>query len=295
MTKRTGLIAAILAILAVVAGLSVAVFYSVDRTCPRSESPEGENVLRSRVKQPAQRLATARQRRMAIRERLEGMRSGFGTNEVQSQISIMEEMERLEEGELSKFQWAILKELNLALLQDDKRMALQKIHQFIRLLSSSVAMSAATRVRLSKHIVKALGWLGAEGIPELTPFLADESPEVREMAMNQFEQALMDFSLGDRDVSQIVIAAAQVLTDKTSLEDIMFNIDFRMRHSVGVETMLEISRSGTDAAREVLGDEILFFTGDDTIVTDEDLINWLDKHPDNMDDEEIYGAREALK
>ena len=238
-----------------------------------------------------QRREKMRNRRKAIRERIEGRRQAEAQKTSVS-IDEIKEIEQLAEGELTELQRQVLLELDQALLRDDKQTALSKIVRLLAMIRESPGLSAQTRTRLSRHLVSALGWLGGDGVPELISFLADEDPDIRELAMNEFEQALWDFSLGDRAISQIVIAAAQVLTDRQSLEQIMFNIDFKMRHSVGVETMLAISRSGTDQAREVLTDEIVYFTGDDEIKTEEDLVRWLDEHPDSLDDEEFYGPQE---
>ena len=47
-------------------------------------------------------------------------------------------------------------------------------------------------VEIRQAMVDALGWFGAKGLPELTPFLADSDEDVRDSAMNEWSMALSD-------------------------------------------------------------------------------------------------------
>jgi len=274
--------------------LAADVWYLMGRHNEESEPSPVTVFRKSGTISEAQR-AERMKRREAIRARMEGLQAGMSlsTNGAPT-LAVLDEIERQSESELDELQRQVLKELDVALLRDDKKAALNAINRFLKMLASAKNISPAMRVTLRRHIVNAAGWVGGAAVPELITFLADEDPTVRELAMNQFEQALWDFSLGDREVSQIVVAAAQVLTDTDDLNAILFNIDLKMRRSVGVETILAISQTGTDEAKSLLPDEVLMFTGDDTITTEEDLLRWQEEHPDGTDDEEFYGPQKEL-
>ena len=62
-----------------------------------------------------------------------------------------------------------------------------------------------------------------------------------------------------------------------------------MRHSVGAGVLCQIALDGTDAAKAQMPEAIEFFTGEDNIMTVEDLQAWLDQNPDSPDDEDLYG------
>lgn len=84
-------------------------------------------------------------------------------------------------------------------------------------LSKDALASANPEVR--ENAVDALGWFGAEALPELTTCMADPDEEVAQSAMNQWEVALAEIE----DSSQrVAIAAASLFTiaDKEALDSI---------------------------------------------------------------------------
>ena len=142
--------------------------------------------------------------------------------------------------------------------------------------------------KLKLSAVSSLGWFGSEGIPELIEFLGDDNPEVAEQAMNQFELALQDFSLGDRGRAEIIKTVSQIITDSRDLDWILTTA-LDSRPSVGVETLSFISAKGTPEAREMVGDYIDFFTGGEGVRTAADAEQWLIDHPDEDWAEDFFG------
>ena len=149
-------------------------------------------------------------------------------------------------------------------------------------------------VYLRRKLVEALGWFGAEGMPEIVDFLGDENSEVAEAAIEQFELALEDITLGDRARAEIVVMASKALHDRDALERIFMEIS-AMRNSVAVSTMVEICQTGTEEARDLMPETIPFVTGTDEgeIATVEDMEKWLDENPDGEDDEDLYGPMDV--
>ena len=149
-------------------------------------------------------------------------------------------------------------------------------------------------VYLRRKLVEALGWFGAEGMPEIVDFLGDENQEVAEAAIEQFELALEDITLGDRARAEIVAMASKALHDRDALERIFMEIS-NMRNSVAVPVLVDICKNGTDEARELMPETISFVTGTDEgeIVTVDDIQKWLGENPDGEDDEDLYGPMDV--
>lgn len=194
-----------------------------------------------------------------------------------------------EEKELTELAHKVLASLQAALDAED----FEQIRQILEMARSAPkgSLGRSTQgmpVALRKRIVEALGWFSAQGLPELVEFLADADPDVYQMAVDQFEQALSDISLGDRDRAEIVKMASKVLTDRDVLERIFMEIP-NMRNSVIVPTIKEICANGTPEAKELMPDTIEFATGEDNIVTTEDLDDWQRRNPDGPDDDDLFG------
>lgn len=63
-----------------------------------------------------------------------------------------------------------------------------------------------------------------------------------------------------------------------------------MRHSVGASLLVEICLNGTETAKALMPEQIEFFTGEDNLVTVEDVEKWLENNPDGPDDDDLYGG-----
>ena len=198
-----------------------------------------------------------------------------------------------EEKELTDLARKVLSSLQMALDTDDY----QQIKHILDMTRHAAkgSLSKATEgmpVALRRKLVEAIGWFGAQGLPEMLEFIADENEEVSQMALDQFEQALCDVSLGDRDRARIVSLASTVLTDADALEQIFMEIS-NMRNSVAVNTIYTICQDGTPKAKELIIDTMEFVTGEDNIKTTDDLARWLEENPDGPDDEDLYGPMET--
>ena len=70
-----------------------------------------------------------------------------------------------------------------------------------------------------ENAIDALGWFGAEALPELTTCMADKDEDVAQSAMHQWEYALADIE-DARERLVISVAALATITDKDALESI---------------------------------------------------------------------------
>lgn len=201
----------------------------------------------------------------------------------------MIEFEDEEMGELTDLARKLLVSLQAALDAEDFKQ-IQSILAMIENSPKGVLSRTANGIPLymRRKLVEALGWFGADGMPEIVDFLGDENPEVVEAATAQFELALEDITLGDRARAQIVVMASKALHDSDALERIFMEIS-NMRNSVAAPTIVDICQFGTEEAKALMPETIEFVTGEDNIQTVEDIEKWLAENPDGEYDEELYG------
>lgn len=198
-------------------------------------------------------------------------------------------LEDVEERELTELARKVLASLQAALDAEDYE---QIAHIFSMAQNAPKGSLGKTTegmpVALRKKLIEAMGWFGAKALPELAAFLADPDQDVFQMATDQFEMALSDITLGDRDRAEIVTMACRVLTDQDALGRILMELS-NMRPSVLVPTIEDICANGTDPAKAQMPEVIEFSTGEDNIQTVEDLQKWLENNPDGPDADDVYG------
>lgn len=197
-----------------------------------------------------------------------------------------------EEKELTDLARKVLASLQAALDNED----FDQIRQILEMAqhASKGSLGRYTEgmpVALRKKLIEAISWFGAQGLPELIGFIADENEEVAQMALDQFEQALSDISLGDRERAKIVSLASTILTDTDALEQIFMEIS-NMRNSVAANTIFTICQDGTPEAKRLIVETMGLVTGED-IKTVEDLAKWLAENPDGEYDDDLYGPMDT--
>lgn len=210
-----------------------------------------------------------------------------------------------EEEKLTELQREILTELKRAFDANDKAAVLAIVQRMQSVASSASAAGGAGKsgkgdwtscfpASIRKMAVQALGWFGADSLPELAAFIADPDPVVADLALQQVESVLMDIELGDRELSPQIISLLSVIDNPMAVDSLMSSIPMRMRNSVGIETIIGIADTGTDVALEKLPETIRFFTGDSSIETVEAAQAWLASHPDSEFDDQMYGSIKAF-
>ena len=229
-------------------------------------------------------------RRLAKKRNLKGAR---GASEKDIKLVTREKpsmfLDDEEEKELTDLARKVLASLQAALDNED----FDQIRQILEMAqhASKGSLGRYTEgmpVALRKKLIEAISWFGAQGLPELIGFIADENEEVAQMALDQFEQALSDVSLGDRDRAKIVSLASTVLTDTDALEQIFMEIS-NMRNSEAANTIFTICQDGTPEAKKLIIDTMAFVTGEDNIKTVEDLQKWVKENPDGEYDDDLFG------
>lgn len=143
--------------------------------------------------------------------------------------------------------------------------------------------------------VEAVGQFLPASLAELIGFMADSDPDVVDEVFDQLDTLLNDTTIGDRELSTMLVAVSKVLTNEDAIDSLAMTIDMNMRNSVKVATCQQILDSGSEAVvariRETIADmleiEVEELPEGSKAVKDK-LKEWLDENPDDEDDEEFY-------
>ena len=194
------------------------------------------------------------------------------------------EIEKKDDDSLSAAQRLLLEEIRAALREDDYK----KLMRLVRKMQSSDEWPDGIPNSIKKAALEALGWYGSKCLPEIVPFLADSDPEIVADAVSQWEDAIAECD-SDREVSKQVKLASRVVVAADSVESILIET-MNMRHSVAVDTFKDVLANGNEQAKVKVLEQIADYTDDPTITTAEQLDAWLNDHPDDPGDEEMYGG-----
>lgn len=190
------------------------------------------------------------------------------------------DLEEDEEAKLNEEQRLLIAEIRRALDAED----LKSLLKLVAKMQASEEWPDGIPVPIRVAAIQSLGWFGISGLPEIAGFLADPNAEVLSSAIEAYENALIEAN-GDGELSQIVIAACQMINDADAVESFLLEIN-NMRPSVAVETLKEIHVSGSQAAKDALPETLEFFTGEEGMTADK-LDDWYnDPSGDNVDPEE---------
>ncbi len=189
-----------------------------------------------------------------------------------------------DESKLTEVQRSIIEAIRAALDAENKKevlklvQGLQKSPEWPDGIPKSIKMAA----------IEALGWFGKSCLPELAGFLGDADPEVVEFATDKYSEMLSDIELSDYERAEILVAASKIINDSEAMDSMLSEVN-NMRHSVAVNTFKTLWKEGNAATKQVLPDNIEFYTGEENISTPEKLDKWLKENPDDEDDDEFYG------
>lgn len=212
-------------------------------------------------------------------------RSGAEKREKPKMLDLDED----EEAKLNDFSRKVLRDLQDALDNENFKTVSRLAQKMMEIPPDPMFGKEGVDSILRRKAVEALGWFGAQALPELAGMLADADPEISQATFDQFSLALEDISLSDYERADIVVMAAKVLTNVDNLEMLFMEIN-NMRHSVGADALVQICLEGTEPAKSLMPEAIEFFTGEDNLVTVEDVENWLRENPDGEYDDDLYGG-----
>lgn len=193
-----------------------------------------------------------------------------------------------EEATLSAEMKKILADLRRAVDQENRKAVSKLAEQILVKLRKNGNDAVPPFVRAKA--VEAIGFFLPDSLADLAGFMADSDPEVLEEAMAQFELAIDDPDLGDRELSSILKSFSKALTDPDAIDSFFMGIESDMRNSVAVETYKYVAENGSDAIKSRIWESVEDFTGEDYIKSVKDLDDWLSQNPDDPDDDDFYGG-----
>lgn len=130
------------------------------------------------------------------------------------------------------------------------------------------AVSAAVRKALKsadpevrENAVEALGWFGAEALPELTPILADKNDDVADAAASHWQLALSEI---EEDSVRVKIAesAMPLIYNRTALEMIVSEITGQSDNLKIVQSLVNLMDCDNPLAADVAKEEYESLTGE---------------------------------
>jgi uncharacterized membrane protein YdfJ with MMPL/SSD domain len=161
-----------------------------------------------------------------------------------------------------------------AAMDDDNFKALQKELE---------AAASSTNVAIRQAAVDALAWFdGAQALPDLTLFMADENEDVRNAACDAWETGVTEIE----DVNlrgEAVIAGMNVVYDRDHLDSMVMEIN-DMSNQRQLEILTQIIEGKNKLAAEAAKEHYEFVTGEEYQGV-EAAQKWLDENPDESDDE----------
>lgn len=166
---------------------------------------------------------------------------------------------------------------------DDRKLVLSVQDALDENNFSAVARAArhaleSTNLAVREAAVEALGWFGAEALPDLTPLMADSNDDVAEAAMSQWELALGEIE-EPAVKAEIAEAVMKTLTNKDALQSIISEITSQDDDLVILESLVAIIESDNAVGAEVAREEYETMTGEEW--TDIDAANrWLEENYD---------------
>ena len=179
-------------------------------------------------------------------------------------------------------------------IDTEDRKALSKVCDKIAMIRNERGESSIPASVRAKA-VEAIGLFLPESLADLVEFMADSDPEVVDSVFDQIDTLLNDTTIGDKEMSGMLVAISKVLTNEDSIDSLAMAIDMNMRNSVKVKTYCQILDTGTTAAvermKEAIADlmevEVDELPTSKTAIKDQ-LNEWLEGNPDDEDDADFY-------
>ena len=179
-------------------------------------------------------------------------------------------------------------------LDREDRKALSKVCERIAKIQRERG-EGAVPVSVRAKAVEAIGQFLPASLAELVGFMADSDPEVIDSVFDQLDTLLNDTTIGDKELSGMLVSMSKVLTNEDAIDSLAMAIDCNMRNSVKVETCKQILEKGTDAVvtriKESIA-EMLEVEAKDLPNNKEALKSRLNEslegNPDGEDDDDFY-------
>lgn len=222
-------------------------------------------------------------KRLALRTRIDGKPMADTLRRKQPTFDIGSE----EEAKLTEAQKKLLEEIRAALKVDNWR----KLTKLVQQLQASDEWPDGVPVAIRRASIDALSFYGAKCLPEIVGFMGDPDADIVDTATESFWDSVTDPDLSDLEIETNLLTAMKVIRNEESIKSMLSEvITTSMRNSRAVDTVKKLMAYDNKAIKEELPSVIEELTEDKTVTTAQQLDEWLKKHPDDPDDEDMYGG-----
>ena len=259
--------------------IGLSVWYVISgRSVTQDEQTEEGGVLHSRRVRDEASRKTKKQQVRRQRQKQDAVEAVGEHRSARPAI----DLEKEEEAKLTAQHRQLLADIRGALDADNKKKMIALIQKMQKLDEWPDGIPTI----LKKTAIEAMAWFGADCLPELAGFFADSDPEVISDVVSQYEDALSNPDLSQEQIAQLLVVASQYVHDADAMDSMLTSFN-ELPHSLAVSTIKTIMEVGTDETKQVLPGNIDFYTGEENLHTPEALDEWLEKHPDEQDDQII--------
>lgn len=279
MKRKTRIISTFLAV-ALLGGTAGVVYYLPD-TKPSekpTEKPPPKTVKNTPKKHPNGKKNSYHR---SQREKIVKVETGEGGPRLQFSPD--------EKEKLSDTFKALLKEITDAFDSNDKKGLLRIVQRMQKMEEWPDGIPDPVKVAA----IEALKWYGTDCLPEVAGFLGDLSEDIRNQAVDVFDDALFEAN-GDEERANLLKMLAQMPFDSDAFDSFFMSFS-DLRPSRVVETGKWVLEHGTPTAQKAAFEALEMATGEDAIRNGSDLDRWY-SDPDNQDDpdtvEDMYGRQE---
>ena len=187
----------------------------------------------------------------------------------------------------------LMDEIQLGLDTEDRKSLTKACEKIAKIQQERGRDAVPASVRAKA--VEAIGLFLPASLAELVDFMADSDPEVVESVFDQLDNLLNDTTIGDKELSGMLVAMSKVLSDEDSIDSMAMAIDCNMRNSVKVATYCKIIETGTpevvtrmkESIAEMMEVEVSDLPSNPKVLENQ-LNEWLEENPDGEDDADFY-------
>ena len=187
----------------------------------------------------------------------------------------------------------LMDEIQLCLDTEDRKSLTKACEKIAKIQQERGRDAVPASVRAKA--VEAIGLFLPASLAELVDFMADSDPEVVESVFDQLDNLLNDTTIGDKELSGMLVAMSKVLSDEDSIDSMAMAIDCNMRNSVKVATYCKIIETGTpevvtrmkESIAEMMEVEVSDLPSNPKVLENQ-LNEWLEENPDGEDDADFY-------
>lgn len=159
-------------------------------------------------------------------------------------------------------------------------------NDFEAVVVSAEKAAASRNPEVRMHAVNALGWFGAEALPELTVFMSDKDEEVANEAADQWQLGLNEIEEDDIRIATAE-AAMRTLNHEEAMQQIVGEITGQSDEFKIVQALADIIDSGNRVGMKIAQEEYEALTGEEWTGL-EAAQAWLDENyePEEPDEEQ---------